>query len=129
MTTPIANDSINKDQFLQLFVTQVRNQNPVEPMNNTEFMEQVSMFTMVEQTTNMAQNFEAMLDNSTRSLAMAKFNQATALIGRSVTFTDAATGSSAQGVVDGVTQRDGEVYLEIGDQLVLPSAVTAVRAG
>ena len=129
MTPSVTNDSVNKDQFLQLFVSQVQSQNPLEPMSNSEFMSQVSMFTMVEQTTNMAASFEQVLDNSERSLALARFNQATGLIGRQVTFYDSATGLSAEGMVDGVTELEGAAYLEVDDYMVLPTAVISVRPG
>jgi len=128
MTPSVGNDSITQDQFLQLFVTQLSNQNPLEPMDNTEFMNQVSMSTLVEQTTKISESFDTLLTNSSEALNMSTFNQATALIGNRVTFTDAGSGLSAEGVVDGVSLEGGYVHLEIGDQLVLPSAVTAVRS-
>jgi len=112
---------LGKDQFLQLFVAQAQNQNPLEPMDNTEFMTQVAQFTQVEQLSNMSTNFEAVMK-------LTEFNSATGLIGHMVTFIDAYTGYSTEGVVDGVTMSNGEVYLEVGDQFVLPSAITAVRS-
>jgi len=128
MSTSVNNDSVTQDQFLQLFVTQLSNQNPLEPMDNTEFMNQVSMSTLVEQTTKIAASFDTLLVDSSQALNMSTFNQATALIGNTVTFTDASNGLSANGIVDGVSLEGGYVYLQIGDQLVLPSAVTAVRS-
>ena len=128
MSTTIGNSTVNRDQFLQLFVKEVQNQNPLEPMNNTEFMNQVSMFTLVEQSTQQTANFERMLASTEKSLELTRFNQATSFIGSKVTFMDAASGCSAEGIVDGVIQKDSDVYLEIGDQLVLPTAVTAVRS-
>ena len=118
-STPIGN-GVNTDQFLQLFVTEMRNQNPLEPLDNTEFLTQLAQFTSVEQQSNMAANFEQVLK-------LTEFNHATGLIGNRVNFIDAETGYSTDGVVDGVTVKDNEVYLEIGSGLVLPSAVTSVH--
>lgn len=42
-------NSINKDQFLQLLVSQLKNQDPMEPMKPNEFAAQLAQFTSVEQ--------------------------------------------------------------------------------
>jgi len=121
MTSAPINSTLGKDQFLQLFVTEARNQNPLEPMDNTEFLTQVAQFTSVEQLSNMASSFENVLK-------LTEFNNATGLIGNRVTFVDAELGYSTDGIVDGVTVKDGKVHLEIGDRQILPSAVMSVRS-
>ncbi len=121
MTSSPINSTIGKDQFLQLFITEARNQNPLEPMDNTEFLTQVAQFTSVEQLSNMASSFEDVLK-------LTEFNNATGLIGNRVTFVDADLGYSTDGIVDGVTVKDSKVYLEVGDRQILPSAVMSVRS-
>lgn len=39
----------DKDQFLQLLVAQIKNQNPLSPADGVEFLTQLSQFTGVEQ--------------------------------------------------------------------------------
>lgn len=46
------NDGMNKDAFLNLLVTQLRNQNPLEPMDNTQFISQMAQFSSLEQAQN-----------------------------------------------------------------------------
>jgi len=46
----------NKDQFLQLLVTQIKNQNPLDPMSNEEFTAQLTQFSMLEQLEELNQN-------------------------------------------------------------------------
>lgn len=104
------NDDVFSSQgFLRLLAAQISNQNPLEPMKDTEFIAQMAQFSQLEQTSNLAADV--------RSLTMsAQLSQGAALIGRTVTYEHAdgtATGTverlsvSADGremllVVDGV---------------------------
>jgi flagellar basal-body rod modification protein FlgD len=47
----VGGSSLDKDAFLELLVAQLRNQNPLEPMSNTEFVAQLAQFSSVEQLT------------------------------------------------------------------------------
>lgn len=47
------NDSLGKEAFLQLLVTQLRNQDPVNPMESAEFASQLAQFNQVEQLINL----------------------------------------------------------------------------
>ena len=46
---PVGSQELGKEQFLQLLVTQLQNQDPLEPMSNTEFVAQLAQFSGVEQ--------------------------------------------------------------------------------
>jgi flagellar hook assembly protein FlgD len=50
--------SVTKDQFLQILITQLKYQNPLEPLKPDEFLSQLSQLTEVEQLTNIAKNTE-----------------------------------------------------------------------
>ena len=50
--------SLGKDQFLQILITQLKYQNPLEPLKPDEFLSQLSQLTSVEQLTNIAKNTE-----------------------------------------------------------------------
>ena len=45
---------MGKDDFLKLFVAQLQHQDPMNPMDDSEFMGQMASFSMLEQITNMA---------------------------------------------------------------------------
>jgi len=45
-------NNLDKDAFLNLLVTQMRNQNPLEPMDNTQFIAQMAQFSALEQAQN-----------------------------------------------------------------------------
>jgi flagellar basal-body rod modification protein FlgD len=49
---------LGKDAFMQLLITQMTNQNPLDPMENTEFISQLAQFSALELQQNMASAME-----------------------------------------------------------------------
>ena len=85
---------LGKDDFLKLLITQLSNQEPTSPMENTEFIAQMAQFSSLEQMTNMNQEFAKM--NS-----MLVSSQAVGTIGKTVDITLGDTKTT--GVVEAVT--------------------------
>ena len=54
-----ASTPIDKNTFLQLLVAQLRNQNPLNPADGTEFVTQLAGFSQLEQSIAMAQDLTA----------------------------------------------------------------------
>lgn len=108
--------NLDKDAFLKLLITQLQYQDPLEPMDNTEFVSQMAQFTSLEQMQNL---------NTTMTAS-----QAFGLIGKGVyaTSLDEKTGKYNEyyGVVDSVKMINGEPYLAIGKNLVAYSDVQDV---
>jgi|tagenome__1003787_1003787.scaffolds.fasta_scaffold20762060_2 flagellar basal-body rod modification protein FlgD len=115
-----ANDKqLGKDAFLKLLTTQLTHQDPLNPMEDSQFMGQMAQFSTLEQITNMAHANTAMADN----LA---FNKSVSLIGRTVTYLD-ADDQPHTGKVDRVTTTEGKPALTVGGtDGVDPSSVTEV---
>lgn len=66
--------------FLKLFVTQLQNQNPLEPEEGADFLAQLAQFSTVEGIQNMEESLSTFADTMTSSQAI----QATSLVGKRV---------------------------------------------
>lgn len=90
-----ASQELGKDDFLKLLITQLQNQDPTSPMENTEFIAQMAQFSSLEQMTNMSTEF-------TKLANMLNSGEAVSLLGRSVEVVSGDT--SISGVVEAVTR-------------------------
>jgi flagellar basal-body rod modification protein FlgD len=106
---------LDYDNFLQLLIAQMKNQDPTQPMDATEQVSQLATFSQVEQTIQTNRNLEMLLQSSALS-------EANAVIGRTV--------KSADGKISGVVKEvtlygDGIVAtLENGSKLAIGPGVT-----
>jgi len=113
------NGSLGKDQFLKLFVAQLQHQDPMNPMNDSEFMAQMASFSTLEQVSNLAAANERMAASMTS-------NSAVGLIGRTVTYVD-ENEEIHTGKVDKVTTAGGKPLLTVdGVDGVDPATITQV---
>ena len=95
-TDTTGSTSLGKDAFLQLLVTQMKNQNPLDPQDNTAFVAQLAQFSSLEA----MQNLETSVDSISTTYQSSQALQATSLVGQSVTV---ATGSAVVDTTKGLT--------------------------
>ncbi len=74
-------NELGKNEFLELMIAQLNNQNPLEPQKNAEFVAQMAQFSTVEGIQNMSSGFEALANSYKSSQAL----QASSLVGGAVT--------------------------------------------
>jgi len=120
-TAAPAGPSLGKDDFLKLLVGQLKNQDPMKPTSDTDFIGQMAQFSQLEQTTNMA-------GANAELVAQQNGARAVALLGRSVTYPSPSTGESTTGVVEKVQWAKGIPSLTVGAvDGIDPQNVTAVQ--
>jgi len=71
---------LDRDAFLQLLVTQLRYQNPINPLSNEEFISQTAQFSSLEQLQNLSESLNTLTELQKSSSGMALLN----LVGKHV---------------------------------------------
>lgn len=82
--TPKSKASVDYQSFLKLLIAQMKNQDPTQPMDSTQYVAQLATFSQVEQSVQMNTKLDSMLQSS----ALA---QADAIIGHTITSADGKT--------------------------------------
>ncbi|GAH86120.1 unnamed protein product [marine sediment metagenome] len=102
----IASASNMQMDYMKLLITQLQNQNPLEPLNNNEMASQLAQFSSLQQLETMNASFAEVLAVAERDLTLANRGYANSLLGKKVTFysTEESTGEPEKmvGVVDSV---------------------------
>ncbi|MFB0830057.1 flagellar hook assembly protein FlgD [Brevibacillus laterosporus] len=110
---------LDSDSFMKLMIAQIKNQDPMSPMDNSQFMMQTAMMTMVEKVT----NIELLMKESNSSLLNVKEYEE--IIGKKATYEVARKDDSGQiyvttasGTVDGVKMVDGRIWFIVGKDII-----------
>lgn len=113
----IAPQNLESSEFIELLTVQLTNQDPLEPMKDTEFLAQMAQFTSLEQMQTLVGGFSQLADLQNLSTAQS-------YLGRSVTIQ--SNGNTIQGVVDSVSQGEDEVVLTVDGTEYPMSSVSRV---
>jgi len=90
-TTAASQTAVDFNMFLKLLTTQMQNQDPLKPMDSTEYTQQLAQFSQVEQTVKQTGTLADILAQlTTQNMA-----QASGFIGREATFDSQVAGLSA----------------------------------
>ena len=124
---------LGKDDFLKLMITQLRYQNPLEPMDNTQYISQMASFSALEQMQNLNTSFEKMSALLTDYfIPQLQWQQSAQVLGKTVTYLNPAREEGQPdfltGRVESVLARDGQIYFIINDTEVSMNSVTQVWA-
>lgn len=110
--------------FMNLLVTQLKHQNPLEPMDNQDMSAQLAQFSQLEQLEEMNGSFSQVLESMQRGYAGS-------LIGKDISFnakvSDGSLESASGEVEEVVMDSGGEITLVIGDQNISLMDVLSVR--
>ena len=110
-TTNVAKNTLGKDDFLKLLVTQMQYQDPSKPMENTDFIAQMAQFTSLEQMNNL--------------VTATQMTQATAYLGKTVAWEN-DKGEISTGKVSSISLSGSTVNLIIGSDKVSIDKIQSV---
>jgi flagellar basal-body rod modification protein FlgD len=91
---------LGQEQFLELMVAQLRNQDPLKPMESGEFLSQMAQFSTVTGIQDLQESFKTVADSLYSNQAL----QASALVGRTVLVSSEQASLGAGGAVSGVVE-------------------------
>jgi len=123
-TSEIVSASSIQMDYMKLLITQLQNQNPLEPMDNNEMASQLAQFSSLSQLETMNSSFSDALVNAERTYA-------NSLIGKEITFlaedefgnTDVTNGIVEQ-VINDV---DGSILLSMGEHILGLDGVISIN--
>ena len=110
------NDQLDKSSFLKLLVKQLKHQDPLQPVNDREFIAQMAQFSALEQMHNVANSMDKL-----------KAFQANFLLGKYVTGKDFVTGKRIGGIVRQVFfDSRNQVFLSVDGRRIRFNELTSV---
>lgn len=125
-TTAPTTDALGQDTFLQLLVTQLKYQDPMNPMDSAESLLQTAQFTMVDK-------LNIIADAVTGQNQFGQLSAVGSIVGKEATYID-VLGNQNVGIIDAARVDENGVVLTIGgmtvslDSVVSYSDASAPRA-
>jgi flagellar basal-body rod modification protein FlgD len=120
---------MDADTFMKLFTTQLANQNPMEPQDSADFLNQFSQITSVQTMSDLQKTMGDVKSNLSLLTQLTQAVQAQGFLGRSVQYTDAA-GTVMTSQVEAVRLADGSAQLVVnGGKLITIESVRQVLPG
>ncbi|AIQ64449.1 flagellar hook capping protein [Paenibacillus stellifer] len=117
-TNKTGSSTLGKDQFLKILITQLQNQDPMQPMEDKEFIAQMAQFSSVEQ----LMNISTQLNTLNQSLGAVS-----GLIGKNVSWLDASTSLEQSGIVDSIVVSSGVQYAIVGKDKIALTDITKIQ--
>lgn len=124
----VTSASEQKLDFMTLLVTEMRYQNPLEPMDNQQMASQLAQFTQLELTEEMNGNIGTMnasmgtLNTSFQgAMLVAQMDYAKSLLGKTIEFAYGDPAQSLEGKVERIFFNDkGNLTLDVASQVTQP---------
>jgi len=104
---------LDKDAFLKLLVSQIRNQDPLEPTPHDQFIAQLAQFSTLEEMQGVNENLVGLALLQQSNALMSQLTDSSVLIGKAVVYQDPTSGEPTTGTVDSVKIQDGLAVLRI----------------
>ncbi len=126
-TDTISNSTeLNKDDFLKLLITQLKNQDPMSPMDDSQFVSQMAQFSSLEQMSNVATAISDLKESMVKLNSQSLLTQGAAMIGKNVVGTD-SEGTEITGTISSVKWLDDSLTLMIGDTPLTMDNISEIK--
>lgn len=93
-------NELGKNQFMELMIAQMENQNPLEPQDNGEFISQLAEFSSLEEMQRLSGTVESFATQYQSTQAL----QASAMVGRTVLVPGSESPMGADGTISGIIE-------------------------
>lgn len=107
--------------YLQLLTAQLRNQDPIDPVDQQGMINDLTQFSQLE-------GLEKLNDSFDNMLKMQELSQGTSLVGKQVTYENSITGAIKSGVVDEAFSSGDSTRLIVGGESIALNDVRSVTA-
>lgn len=119
-----SNSSDIRTDYMTLLITQLQNQNPLEPMDNDQMAAQLAQFSQLEQLENLNTRFADVLNSIDQT-------QAHSLLGKEISFRpkaeDGSVGDPTHGFVEEIEHTSDDTHLLVGNYKVNLSDILSVK--
>ncbi|MFF1572697.1 flagellar hook capping FlgD N-terminal domain-containing protein [Leifsonia sp. NPDC058292] len=116
--TRVPKQSLDGEAFMNLLVTQLRNQDPSSPMDTNQMISQTTQLAMMEKLTNMDSTNQ---ENFALQMRMAAAN----LVGHTVSYID-KDGATKTGLASSVSYEGSVPVVTVGDQKINLDSISGV---
>ena len=118
--------TLMKDDFLKLLIVQLKNQDPLSPVDDSQFLAQMAQFSALEQMTNIAESVQELNHNLTWLSSQSLLTQGAAMIGKEAKGLD-DQGNEVSGLITSVRWHGYTLQVQIGENLLKLENLTEVR--
>jgi flagellar basal-body rod modification protein FlgD len=122
---------LGKDEFLKILMSQLQHQDPMNPMQDKDFVAQMATFSTLEQITNMGKAFEDFVQLQKQGSLIA-YQQ---MIGKEVSYSvpvegeDGVAVKNGEGTIENIQYSNGEITFSLSDgSVVRPENIFEVQA-
>jgi len=113
-------NSLSEADFMKLLVTQLRNQDPTKPLEDKEFITQMTQLTSLKQLNEMINTMQTF----SKELA---FTRTLGLVNKWVLY-ERSDGSQAQGLVESIRVKQGETFLNVNNEEISLEQVSEIAS-
>lgn len=117
-----ATGALSMSDAITMLTSQLRNQDPMNPTDNSQLVTQMTQITNSQQLSQMSATLQTMV-------SLQRLTEASSLIGKTVTLTDSTTGQAVTGAVTAVTVQNGTPAIVVNGQELPLDSVSRIAGG